>query len=597
MITKMLKHSFNLMTLCLAGILLLGLSSCKKEPAGVTDIYFTNVHKGSVSMNEGETFRVKYMVEPYELQETAEIEWTTSKKGVATVKNGRVTAVSVGTAEITATTGSASASFTVKVEIVDVTDFKLPSSVSGYIGAPVKVDVTGIEPEEASVTSITWTMSDESVATCHVDGGDLYVTGVKQGTTKLIGEGLDVKRECSVTVKEYIPVQSVKVTLGKSSIGATSSTSVSLSVLPSNASVKDVRWTVSPSSYAEFDESSMTITAGTNPGTVTITATAVNDNVSGSAELTITPPVPESIKISCPKEFPYGHMSPDGSVSNYPKTMQLTAEIVPVAATGKITWKSYDTSRATVDDNGLVTAKGHGAVLIVAECNGVKARQIIKSFKKSAVKWSTYSHLYTSYCTEKTLCYRPYGGDEFYVSDPAAWYLTEDGSKKASSGFYYYTAGGYYAPKVTTMPSGINVQYLGPDYLSYEVHKAVDDYIVLDMGIGSPVRFHIKSGIKSFTIGDIVTIQAGKTGTISRSTLPKTSTTYTIYANGTTAFDSTYHTSLYGGSNYTCSNANLIYDGWKLKLSSSTPTGTYVITFASQYYESGSPVTFTLVIE
>ena len=129
------------------------------------------------------------------------------------------------------------------------------------------------------------------------------------------------------------------------------------------------------------------------------------------------------------------------------------------------------------------------------------------------------------------------------------------------------------------------------------VRKAVDDYIVLDMGIGSPVSFHIKSGIKSFTIGDIVTIQAGKTGTISRSTLPKTSTTYIIYANGTSAFDSTYHTSLYGGSNYTCSNANLIYDGWKLKLSSSTPTGTYVITFASQDYESGSPVTFTLVIE
>lgn len=574
------------------------LAGCKKEDSNVVQsIQFTNVENGRLTMLIGEDFRVKYTVEPAALQETAVLEWSSSNEDVASVRNGRISANEEGKTTITAKCGNATATISVEVEAVDVTDFKLPSSVSGHVGAPVKVDVTGIEPEGASVASITWSMADESIATCHVDGGDLYVTGVKQGTTKLIGEGLDVKRECSVTVKEYIPVQSVKVTLGKSSIGATSSTSVSLSVLPSNASVKDVRWTVSPSSYAEFDESSMTITAGTNPGTVTITATAVNDNVSGSAELTITPLAVESIKISCPKEFPYGHMSPDGSVSNYPNTMQLTAEISPVAATGKITWKSYDTSRATVDENGLVTAKGHGAVLIVAECNGVKARKIINSFKKSAVKWSTYSHLYQSYCTEKTECYKPYGGDDFYVSDPAAWYLTEDGSKKTSSGFYYYTAGDFYAPKVTTLPSGINVRHIERDNLDYVVSKAVDDYIVLDMGIGSPVSFHIKSGIKSFTIGDIVTIQAGKTGTISRSTLPKTSMTYIIYANGTTAFDSTYHTSMYGNSNYTCSNADLIYDGWKLKLSSSTPTGTYVITFASQDYESGSPVTFTLVIQ
>ena len=337
------------------------LAGCKKEdPDVVQSIKFTNVDNGRLTLLVGEDFRVKYTVEPASLQETAVLEWTSSKEDVASVRNGRISANEEGKATITAKCGNATATISVEVETVDVTDFKLPSSVSGYIGAPIKVEVTGIEPEGGSVASITWSIADESIATCHVDGGDLYVTGVKQGTTKLIGEGLDVKRECSVTVKEYIPVQSIKVTLGNTSVSAATSTSVSLSVLPANASVKDVRWTVSPSSYAEFDESAMKITAGENPGTVTITATAVNDNVSGSAELTITPPAIKSIDVKVPAQFPYDYICPDGSVTGYPKTVQLTAEITPsIAANGrKVTWKSFDTSRATVDENGLVTATG-----------------------------------------------------------------------------------------------------------------------------------------------------------------------------------------------------------------------------------------------
>ena len=420
-------------------MMVLLLAGCQKEESNVVQsIRFTNVENGKLTMLTGESFRVKYTVEPASLQETAVLEWTSSKEDVASVRNGRISANEEGKATITATCGNATATISVEVESVDVTDFKLPSSVSGYVGAPIKVDVTGIEPEGASVTSITWTMSDESVATCHVDGGDLYVTGVKQGTTKLIGEGLDVKRECTVTVREYVPVQSVSVTLGKSSIGATSSTSVSLSVLPSNASVKDVRWTVSPSSYAEFDESSMTITAGTNPGTVTITATAVNDNVSGSAELTITPPTITGLKVKGVSKFPYDYICPDGSVTGYPKTVQLTAEITPsIAANGrKVTWRSFDTSRATVDENGLVTAKGHGAVMIQAECDGFKDDYIVVSWKKSEVQWMAYNS--GSDPEPLTSIEKPTSWG-FYIYDPAHFYVDDKGKTRIATSTVYIT--------------------------------------------------------------------------------------------------------------------------------------------------------------
>ena len=49
--TRSFKTVFILLTTFLT---FLSSVSCKKEPVVVTDIYFTNIQKGSVSMNEGD---------------------------------------------------------------------------------------------------------------------------------------------------------------------------------------------------------------------------------------------------------------------------------------------------------------------------------------------------------------------------------------------------------------------------------------------------------------------------------------------------------------------------------------------------------------
>ena len=575
------------------------LTGCKKEDSNVVQsIKFTNVENGRLTLLEGENFRVRYTVEPASLQETAVLEWTSSNEEVVTVKNGRISALFPGKADITASCGKASATVRIEVEAVDVTDFKLPSSVSGYVGAPVKVDVTGIEPEGASVTSITWSMADESIARCYVDGGDLYVTGVKLGTTKLIGEGLDVKRECTVTVREYVPVKSIKVTLGKSSIGATSSTSVSLSVLPSNASVKDVRWTVSPSSYAEFNESSMTITAGTNPGTVTITATAVNDNVSGSAELTITPPTITGLKVIGSSKFPYSYICPDGSVTGYPKTVQLTAEITPsIAANGrKVTWKSFDTSRATVDENGLVTAKGHGAVMIQAECDGFKDDFIVVSWKKSEVQWRAYN---SSSDPEPLTSIEKPSSWGFYIYDPAHFYVDDKGKTRMATSTVYRTESGWYNI-IYNVPQGIHLydaEYRGVAILDYAPTCELTGTITADMGIGPKFSINVVHKVQSITAmsdgEELFTVAKGGTYTINRSSLPYFSTVYSIYHNTYSSYSS--KTSASGGY-YTCSNSSLISNG-NLNLSSSTPKGTYTFNVSWPGKLNLGPVSFTLVIQ
>jgi uncharacterized protein YjdB len=53
---------------------------------------------------------------------------------------------------------------------------------------------------------------------------------------------------------------------------------------------------------------------------------------------------------------------------------QLTATVLPADATnGKVTWTSYNTQAATVDQNGLVTPVGQGVATITASAGGYKA--------------------------------------------------------------------------------------------------------------------------------------------------------------------------------------------------------------------------------
>ena len=109
---------------------LVALAGCKKENANVVQsILFTNVENGKLTMIAGESFRVKYTVEPAALRETAVLEWSSSKEDVASVRNGRISANEEGKATITATCGNATATIAVEVESVDVTAFDIDPTI------------------------------------------------------------------------------------------------------------------------------------------------------------------------------------------------------------------------------------------------------------------------------------------------------------------------------------------------------------------------------------------------------------------------------------------------------------------------------------
>ena len=349
-----------------------GSISCEKEAEGVTEILFTNLKSGKISLSTGEEFKVKYMVMPEQLQETAEIDWESSDRKVAVVRRGVIEAKGPGEATITASSGNAKASVIVTVKAIQVEDLDFPSkAIEVYRDATVEVTFKNVTPANASLTTVEWEVKDNGNgdATVEADDDCIYITGTKIGVAELYGyiDGNEIGHQ-EIVIKERIPVTSVSVSLSKPSVQFGESLTFSTTVLPSNASIKDVKVTCSPASYASI--SGNTITAGQQAGNVTVTATA--DGVSGTAEFEIVPP---PLEVNVLGDFGgnnvYRFLSPDASVGSFPKTAQLSLTANYDVDLSEAEWTSSNPAVASVDKNGLVTAVGHGWTDISAKVTTV----------------------------------------------------------------------------------------------------------------------------------------------------------------------------------------------------------------------------------
>lgn len=128
------------------------------------------------------------------------------------------------------------------------------------------------------------------------------------------------------------------------------------SVMPLDATKKQVTWSTSDASIATVSSSG--VVAGVGNGSVTITATSVNGGKKATCELTVfgAAVIPTNVMISgCVESLTVG------------ETASLSATVSPVEATDKsVTWSSSNMAIATVSSAGVVTAVAAGSVTISA---------------------------------------------------------------------------------------------------------------------------------------------------------------------------------------------------------------------------------------
>lgn len=248
----------------------------------------------SLYLEIGESYTLVATVLPDNATDKS-VTWSSSEPSVATVENGKVTAVSGGTTTITATTSNGkkvTCNVTVNEaapEIIDVTSISLnQTSLTLEIGESQTLTAT-VLPSNATDKSVTWSSSDNSVAT--VSGG--RVTAVDSGIATIIATTNNGKTAtCSVTVNEPLPeiIEATSISLSQTSLTLEVDESYTLTatVLPDNATDKSVAW-------MSVNENVAKVVNGTiyaiGSGKTTIYATTSN-NLNATCEVIVNRNIP-----------------------------------------------------------------------------------------------------------------------------------------------------------------------------------------------------------------------------------------------------------------------------------------------------------------
>ena len=185
------------------------------EPAAPVAVTGVTLNKNNTTIYTGRTETLTATIQPADATNKA-VTWTSDNTGVATVNNGVVTGVSVGSATITAKTadGGFTATCTVTVEeapIVHPTGVSISkTSINLQIGGSETLTAT-VTPADANNKNVTWSTSDATVAAVDKNG---KVTGIKAGNATITATTEDGGKTatCSVTVTAGPPVPSTGLT-------------------------------------------------------------------------------------------------------------------------------------------------------------------------------------------------------------------------------------------------------------------------------------------------------------------------------------------------------------------------------------------------
>lgn len=317
----------------------------------ITGIYL-NVTNKTIMTNE--QFVIMPTITPFDA-DNKNVTYMSSDENVCKVdENGVVTGVHGGKAVVIVKTeerGLIASCLVLVEEFVNLVDIA-ESDIKLNVGDTVVLSAD-VKPVTATNKNITWSSSNNRVAT--VDGAG-KVTAVGMGETTIYAyakDGSGLYDTCRISVIKG--VSSVSITPSSINVSTGQTVNVSAVVLPTDATNKSLTWSSSDPTVALVDFNG-NIT-GISAGICKIYAVSDDgNNVTGECRVTVKETVPAT-----------GVVINSKSITMLPgQTRTLTARIKPSRSEETVRWVSGDTSVATVDSNGVVTAKGQGFTEIYA---------------------------------------------------------------------------------------------------------------------------------------------------------------------------------------------------------------------------------------
>ena len=161
------------------------------------------LNRDALSLKIGESFDLRVDIAPFNADKT--VTWTSSDESVATVADGHVTALSIGTAEITVTSVSTPSVFLTASVLVakPVESITLENESISLPKGETWEQIAYVLPEDATLVRPVWTTSDRKIATVDENG---VITAVGNGhctITASAADGMGAKAITHVEVRKF----------------------------------------------------------------------------------------------------------------------------------------------------------------------------------------------------------------------------------------------------------------------------------------------------------------------------------------------------------------------------------------------------------
>lgn len=299
--------------------------------------------------------------------------WKSSNTKVATVdKNGKVKALKVGNAIITATsTDGSNVSAQCKIKVVQrVTKITLNKSIINLSkkGKTAKLKVT-VLPNDAYNKSVTWKSNNTKVVT--VDKNGKIKATTNNGTTyvnAIAKDGSKIRTRVLVVVGEKVK----KITLNKTSVtlnrGAKNRTfQLKKAIKNKNATYKGVSWYSSNKNVATVNSTGKVTIK--HRGKVVITVKAKDGSNKSAKCKIIVKQLVTKLSYNSKKQAKKVYRN---------KTIKFAVTVVPSNANNKkLTYSSSNKKVATVNSKGIIKGIKAGTVTITAKAKD-RSNKVVK---------------------------------------------------------------------------------------------------------------------------------------------------------------------------------------------------------------------------
>lgn len=279
-----MKRILNVALLLSVGAFLLaGLSGCGKKDTTVHPTA-VSLNKTSLALTVGEEETLTAVFTPSDVT-NKNVTWSSGNPSVASVSNGKVTAIAKGTTNITVTSedGGLTATCLVSVDNVHVSGVTIEPAG----GILLKVGETRqlsakISPANAFDPSVSWSSSSDAIATVSSNG---LVTAVSSGVATVKVTTVDG----GLTAETTVSVAGLTLSETEISVYSGYRHSLTASMVPGSASASSLSVSSSDESVATVsvaDDGSIVILA-VKKGSATITVTAKETGLTATCAVTV----------------------------------------------------------------------------------------------------------------------------------------------------------------------------------------------------------------------------------------------------------------------------------------------------------------------